>query len=88
MNDLIRIQQQSIGTDLAQTVNARDLHTFLEVRRDFTTWIKQRIAKYGFVEGEDYGGFRQNWRKPPRQRCLLPRFGEQRRSRSRWTQRH
>ena len=33
---------------------ARDLHAFLEVGRDFTTWIKGRIHKYGFVEGQDY----------------------------------
>ena len=26
----------------------------MEVRRDFSTWIKGRITKFGFVEGEDY----------------------------------
>lgn len=35
-------------------VNARELHSFLEVGKDFTTWIKDRIEKYGFREGEDY----------------------------------
>ncbi len=39
------------GTTLC---NARDLHATLEVGRDFTTWIKERIAEYGFSEGEDY----------------------------------
>lgn len=34
--------------------NARDLHTFLEVGRDFSTWIKDRIEQYGFIEAEDY----------------------------------
>ncbi|WP_422156405.1 antA/AntB antirepressor family protein [Vreelandella titanicae] len=34
--------------------NARDLHEFLEVGRDFSNWIKDRIKKYGFVEGEDF----------------------------------
>ncbi len=34
--------------------NARDLHAFLQVRRDFTNWIKLRIAKYGFVEKQDF----------------------------------
>lgn len=34
--------------------NARDLHNFLEVGRDFSNWIKDRIKKYGFVEGEDF----------------------------------
>lgn len=34
--------------------NARDLHAFLEVGRDFSTWIKDRIEQYGFIESEDY----------------------------------
>lgn len=35
-------------------VDARELHGFLEVGRDFSNWIKDRIEKYGFDEGEDY----------------------------------
>ena len=35
-------------------VNARDLHAFLGVRRDFTSWVKGRIQQYGFAEGVDY----------------------------------
>lgn len=37
-----------------QMVNARDLHDWLNVGRDFTNWIKGRIDKYGFVENQDY----------------------------------
>ena len=37
-----------------RTVNARDLHAFLGVRRDFTNWIKGRIKQYGFIEGVDF----------------------------------
>ena len=37
-----------------QTVNARDLHSFLESRKQFSNWIKDRIGKYGFVQGQDY----------------------------------
>jgi phage anti-repressor protein len=41
--------------DTQQTLcNARDLHSFLEVGRDFTTWIKARIEQYGFVQELDY----------------------------------
>jgi len=36
------------------TVSARDLHRFLEVSRDFSTWVKSRIEKYGFEDGVDY----------------------------------
>ena len=54
MQALINIEQKQIGTQFVQSVYARDLHAFLEVRRDFTTWIKQRIAKFGFVENQDF----------------------------------
>ena len=37
-----------------KAVDGRTLHEFLEVGRDFSNWIKDRIEKYGFVENEDY----------------------------------
>ncbi|WP_102830740.1 phage antirepressor KilAC domain-containing protein [Bartonella bovis] len=54
MNTLITISEQTVGQETVQTVNARDLHAFLEVGRDFTNWIKDRIKKYEFEEGKDY----------------------------------
>lgn len=36
------------------TVNARDLHEYLEVGKDFSTWIKDRIEKYDFIENVDF----------------------------------
>lgn len=40
-----------------KAVNARDLHAFLESKRDFSTWIKDRIKSYDFIEGVDYQSF-------------------------------
>lgn len=37
-----------------QLCDARDLHSFLAVGRDFSTWVKDRIEQYGFVEGDDF----------------------------------
>jgi len=37
-----------------QLVEARLLHGFLESAQDFTTWIKNRIIKYCFIENQDY----------------------------------
>lgn len=37
-----------------QLCNARDLHAFLAVGKDFSTWIKDRIEQYELIEGEDY----------------------------------
>ena len=36
------------------TVNARELHAFLEVVTPFRHWIRRRIETYGFVNGEDF----------------------------------
>lgn len=40
--------------DGEQTVSARELHSFLKVGKDFSTWIKERIQKYDLQEGLDY----------------------------------
>jgi|WetSurMetagenome_2_1015567.scaffolds.fasta_scaffold00191_9 phage anti-repressor protein len=54
-----------------QTVNARDLHTFLENRDHFTAWIRDRIRQYGFVDGVDFVSFSENAEKPTGGRPLL-----------------
>ena len=54
MNELISVTQSAINGELQQTVNARELHAFLESKQDFSTWIKNRIEKYGFVENQDF----------------------------------
>lgn len=54
MNTLIEIREQVIDQETVQTVNARDLHVFLEVGKDFSTWIKYRINKYNLLENQDY----------------------------------
>lgn len=47
MNGLIKIDDKGL-------VNARELHEFLENKRQFADWIKQRISQYGFIENEDF----------------------------------
>lgn len=42
------------NNDGRTVVNARDLHEFLESRKDFSSWIKDRIERYDLVENEDY----------------------------------
>ena len=54
MNELIKIEKSNVGGDLIETVNARELYQFLEVGKDFSTWIKNRIEQYGFAEGVDF----------------------------------
>jgi phage anti-repressor protein len=40
--------------DGKQLVDARELHNFLEVKRDFSNWIKYNIERYGFIQDQDY----------------------------------
>ena len=49
-----QIIKQSIGSEEVNAVSARELHARLQSKQDFSTWIKARIEKYGFVEGVDY----------------------------------
>ncbi len=35
-------------------VDARTMHNFLDVGRDFSNWFKDRVETYGWIEGEDY----------------------------------
>ena len=37
-----------------QLVDARMLHGFLGVGRDFSNWVKFRIDQYEFIKGSDY----------------------------------
>lgn len=52
-NGIIAEQEQLL-------VNARELHAFLEIGRNFADWIKSRIFDYDFVENQDYVCVSQN----------------------------
>ena len=54
MNEIVKVTVEKVGGTSVKTVNARDLHEYLESRSDFSTWIKGRIDKYCFEEGSDY----------------------------------
>ena len=54
MNELIPLQPQTINGNAVETVSARELHAFLEVGKDFSTWIKNRLETLGSIENEDY----------------------------------
>lgn len=52
MSELIPIQDN----EGVQAVMGRDLHAFLEVRDNYTDWMKRMIA-YGFSAGQDFSEF-------------------------------
>src|SRR5690606_18696437 len=57
MNDIVKIKGKDIGGNTLQTVCARALHSLLESKQDFSTWIEGRIEEYSFIEGEDFTRF-------------------------------
>lgn len=54
----------SFGDGLIDTVNARDLHRALKVKRDFTNWVKDRIESCQFQEDQDYVVFAKSGVNP------------------------
>ena len=54
MNELVKIEPRQISGATVPTCNARDLWAFVESKQQFADWIKSRIEKYGFTEGEDF----------------------------------
>ncbi|WP_156851745.1 antA/AntB antirepressor family protein [Bartonella refiksaydamii] len=63
MNTLIEITEQIIDQEIVQTVNARELHEFLEITSKFADWIKNRIKECNFRENIDFIGFSKNLEK-------------------------
>ncbi|MBX4336452.1 antA/AntB antirepressor family protein [Bartonella raoultii] len=54
MEKLIAIQSTTIRQQTVQTVSARDLHTFLEVKIEFRKWIANCIKEFGLREDTDF----------------------------------
>jgi len=52
MNDLIKINRTQINGSEVNSVNARDIHAFLEVKSRFNDWINNRLLD--FEKGVDY----------------------------------
>jgi anti-repressor protein len=53
-NHLVPVTETQLNGKLQQTVSAKDLHRFLGVGRDFSTWIKSHIDEYALSPNDDY----------------------------------
>ena len=49
--ELIKLTKNEQGIE---TVNARELHEFLEVKSKFADWFKNRVSEFGFIENSDF----------------------------------
>ena len=54
MQELIKIENRVIGAEETNAVSARELHKSLEIKKDFTNWIKAQIDRAGLRENVDY----------------------------------
>ena len=54
MTNIITITKNEIGNAELNSVNARDVHSYLEVNTKFADWIKRAIVKYDFKENIDF----------------------------------
>jgi phage anti-repressor protein len=52
--ELIVIETKQIGNEEINSVDARDLHSRLGVKKDFSNWIKYNIEKLNLIEGTDF----------------------------------
>lgn len=50
----ITLTNNSIDGDLIQTVEGRQIHSAMEVVKDYPTWVKAQIERAGFVENTDF----------------------------------
>ena len=55
--ELIKLTKNEQGIE---TVNARELHAFLEVKTRFNDWIANRISEFGFSENKDFVSLTEN----------------------------
>lgn len=60
MNEIMKIENKTpfvefdLNGEVQLGVNARDLHVMLEVKAEFSHWIKRRISQCKFEENFDY----------------------------------
>lgn len=50
----IAISQNTINSENTSTVNARELCSFLNIKRDFSDWIKRQLSRANLLENLDY----------------------------------
>ncbi len=62
MQDILPTTTQTVGGEAVMTVNARDLHQFLDVLTPFHKWITRRIEEYGFTQAIDFLAMDKNVR--------------------------
>ena len=58
--ELVQISETEINGVLTPSVSARNLHSFLESKRQFSDWIKAKIERLRLQENVDFITISQN----------------------------
>jgi len=54
MKEIIKIEKQLVGTEEVNTVNSRELHGELGVKKDFSDWMSHQVNSLGLELNIDY----------------------------------
>lgn len=54
LSQIVPVSSSTIGGATIQTANARDLHAYLGLGKDFSNWVKAQIARARLIEGRNY----------------------------------
>jgi len=71
MSDLIKVQKKTIGNGEVNSVDARELHEFLESKQQFSNWIQNKVDKYSFMKNIDFIAINNSIYSPPRKEYIL-----------------
>jgi len=52
--ELIKVKKRTIGENEVNAVDARELHKFLEIKKQFKEWIEPKIEEYDFAINTDF----------------------------------
>jgi len=55
----IKLVQEKIGAETVNSVEARELYEYLEIKKPFADWIKSQIKSLGLEENIDYITYKQ-----------------------------
>jgi phage anti-repressor protein len=61
---LIPLEKRLMGENVVQTINGRDIYDFLEVKKDYSAWVKAQIKRAQMIENKDFITFTQKGERP------------------------
>ena len=54
MQNVLNLKQVSFNGNILNSVNSKDIYNYLQIKTEYSHWIKRTIKKYDFLNNEDY----------------------------------